>query len=358
MERFLAAGFVVYKFSPHSPQMQTTTNLKGKSHQARPCLLFSHATGIAAQTYATLFQAWADLWNIDVFAYDMRGHGLTELPLFPAYAQGKKSIHRVLVEDVCALFWELKSKNNSESSWFLGGHSLGGWLSLFAASQCHIKQVVLFDISLLPKSQAAFWTAACLFAQRQLHFLSAAARRRKRRFGSRDEALKVFSRSAFFRGWKKHLIENYVDANYERDGNFWVLRCDPDWEADIFEAQPASLTWTMLQIQKKVRENLKVTLISGEDSLVCHTEGWQNFHRFFPQSRNLVLPHCGHMFPFEAQRSLLNLLQSENPFLTEKVAPVEKGGPADHSTHEDVQSNAAPDAVVVKADLAREPLAS
>ena len=325
MERFLAAGIVVYKYTPQLPFRPPTDSLViPGSHSAvpRPCLLFSHATGIAAQTYSTLFQEWANSWNIEIFAYDMRGHGLTELPLFPAYERGKKNIHRVLVEDLCKLFWELKGRSKPERTWMFAGHSLGGWLSLFAASQCHLKNVMLFDISLLQKSQAAFWTAACLLAQRHLHFLSSAARRRKRRFGSREEALRVFYRSPFFKGWKKSLIETYVDTNYERDGNFWVLRCDPDWEADIFEAQPASLTWAMLQIQKQVRESLDLTLISGEQSLVCHPEAWQNFHRFFPQSRNLVLPQCGHMFPFEAQRSLLNLLQSENPFLP---SPLETG---------------------------------
>jgi pimeloyl-ACP methyl ester carboxylesterase len=303
MKTLTIDGINVYQFSPAG----------GLSDRF---VLFSHATGIAALSYVNVLQRWADEIGVNIFAFDARGHGKNTLGTELAYQDGMSKIPWTLCADLKSLFGKLKGQ--FPGLWSLAGHSLGGWLSLYAAEETEVEHVILLDMPLLPPSSAFLWAAACLFQQRGIHPLSRPARRRKRLFRNRKQALIAFKRNAFFRNWATHHIESYIDANFiiEQDGSL-KLRHDPEWEADLFESQPALHTPLFLKMNPEKRKKLRVELIAGSDSKICDPKAIRYFHQFFPRTRWLQVPNGGHMFPFENTYGLLKALElafpKENP---------------------------------------------
>jgi pimeloyl-ACP methyl ester carboxylesterase len=274
------------------------------------------------------------MWNARIYAYDVRGMGETRLPA-PTHrtrprtrAARKAFLHRggdiaaLLTGDLCRIFWDVKARERERAlaanaplpEFVLAGHSFGGWLSLFAAEACHVRRLFLFDISILPPSTAALWALACVFRKRDLHTLAVAARHRKKRYRSAEEALRVFRRTPFFRGWDRTRIRDFIDANYRLEGGSGnepaglVLRHDPSWEASIYEAQQPSATLAFLSTPSAIRARLEVTQVAGGASDVCDPGAGRYFRGFFPRARWIVLPDADHMFPFNREESLLSLL--------------------------------------------------
>ncbi|NBO37872.1 alpha/beta hydrolase [bacterium] len=294
MDTLRVDGISVYQFRP-------------QLGQAERFVLFSHATGIAALSYRDVLQRWADEHLVNIFAFDARGHGESNADTKAAYSGGLTQIPWQLCDDLKSMFKNLKEK--FPGIWSLAGHSLGGWLSLYASHELDVNHVVLLDVPLLPPSSAFLWATACLFQQRGIHPLSRPARRRKRMFRSRREAMLTFKRAPFFRKWQEIHIGHYIDANFEAqsDGSL-KLRHDPEWEADLFESQPALHTPLFLKMNAKKRKEIRVELIAGSESKICDPASIRYFHQFFPRTRWLVVPQGGHMFPFENTRGLMQAL--------------------------------------------------
>lgn len=295
METFIVGSMVVHRFSPSH----------GLTDRR---ILFSHANGIAALTYRDVLQRWADKLNVEIFAYDARGHGTNNLDTRVAYQHGISKILSHLKGDLKTLLGHLQKQ--FPGSWSLAGHSLGGWLSLYSAAEMDIDHVILIDMPLLAPASAFLWATACLFRQRGVHPLSRPARRRKRFFRSRRQALLTFKRSAFFRKWSEHHVEHYIDANFQtlEDGTL-KLRHDPEWEADLFESQPALHTPLFLKISPKIRQSMRIEMIAGSESKICAPKAIRYFCHFFPRTRWLVVPQGGHMFPFENTTGMLKALE-------------------------------------------------
>ncbi|MFZ9520684.1 MAG: alpha/beta fold hydrolase [Silvanigrellaceae bacterium] len=299
MKTLCIDGINVYQFSPSC----------GLSDRF---VLFSHATGIAALSYMNVLQRWSDEIGINVFTFDARGHGGNTLGTDLAYKEGLAKIPWTLCTDLKSLFGKLKGQ--FPGFWSLAGHSLGGWLSLYAAEEAEVEHVVLLDMPLLPPSSAFLWATACLFQQRGIHPLSRPARRRKRLFRNRKQAMVAFKRNPFFRNWADHHIEHYIDANFDEQQDASLkLKHDPEWEADLFESQPALHTPLFLKMNAEKRKQLRVELIAGSDSKICDPKAIRYFHQFFPRTRWLQVPNGGHMFPFENTHGLLKALELAFP---------------------------------------------
>ncbi|MEY2989047.1 MAG: hypothetical protein RJB13_2568, partial [Pseudomonadota bacterium] len=257
MRKLSIQGQIVYLFEP-------------ASGSARRSVLFSHATGIAALSYTHIFNAWAEELQVNVFAYDVAGHGECPQCAVEPSAGRLNQLPAALCDQLKSLFENLSMRYPSE--WTLAGHSLGAWLSLYTARDLDVRHLILLDIPLLPVTSALIWAGACLFNKRKIHPLARAARRRKKTFTNFEQALKAFKRNHFFRGWKPEHIENYIEANFttQPDGKL-TLKHDPNWEADLFESQPQLHTPLFLQMGLRQRNELKIDLIAGEQSQVCHS---------------------------------------------------------------------------------------
>lgn len=335
VSRFNLHGFHVLEIDPEGPRHDGHDGHSAGAVSVDAFVVFSHATGIAASTYVDFLSRWAALWNVRIYAYDARGMGQTQHPAPPpgalrpnpsfsgsSFANRGGDVTGLLTGDLCAVFWDLKAREKERAQQaarpapepILAGHSYGGWLSLYAAELCHVNRLVLLDISILPPSTAALWALACLFRQRQLHTLAVAARHRKRRYRSVEEAHRVFRRVPFFRGWGKKRIQAYVDANYvlespgaDSQSAGLVLRHDPAWEARIYESQQPSHLLGFLSVPAPIRARLDILHVAGGESIACDANAGPVFRSLFPRSRWCVLPDADHMFPFSREESLLGL---------------------------------------------------
>lgn len=329
-------GFHVVEIDPVRGGENPDAGAEGADAAGRPgrpdrLVYFAHATGIASETYLDLLRHWARLWNARIYAYDARGFGRTSAPVPPTRgllprvgtraAIGTREIPDLLVADACDLFWELqgreirraRSEGSAAPPWTFAGHSLGGWLQLHAAVRCHVRHLVLLDISILPYPTATLWALACAFGQRKVHTLAKRARVRKRRYRSAEEAKRVFRRLPFFKGWDAVTITRYVEANYVANDDGFVLRHDPMWEARLYESQHASAALSFLSLGQDVRERLDVLMVVGGASDACDPGAGRFFLGYFPRARWVVLPDAGHMYPFSRPASLLAVLETLPP---------------------------------------------
>lgn len=283
-------------------------------------IFFAHATGIAAPTYKSFLKNWAQAWGIEIHTYDMRGFGLTRESSAQSYLDfGRKDLMSALEYDHEQLYWHLRGQNNAVQ-WIFAGHSLGGWMSLFAAAHCHVREVILFDIALLRLPQASLWAAACLTGQRHLHTLAKHARRRKKTFKSVADMARLFGRMPFFKNWPKARIQDYIDANYEARADGVHLRHEPHWEADVFESQPTSMSVSLLKIEQGVRNSLNINIILGSESKVSHPQAGVYLKKFFDNTAWMFLPDAGHMLTFEKEEALIHMLEA----IKNKIIPAKQ----------------------------------
>lgn len=286
-------------------------------------ILFSHANGVAARTYDSFLQGLAEKLQCRVLSYDIRGMGDSSLAPGPAYAEGKKAIWSHLVDDLKRMFHALqKMFGDNPDFWALAGHSLGGWLSLFAATELKVTRLLLLDIPILSTRSSFLWTVACLTGKRERHPLGQVARRRKEILRNEGVAFEAFRKSAFFKNWPDEAVKKYIECNYRRDPvrERLILKHHRRWEADVFESMPANAASAFLKIPRTHRNKLQLFLLVGKKSKVCNVKAEPYVRMFFPRLRWQFVPLGGHMFPFEFEGATLATLNEVDFFSSEQEA--------------------------------------
>lgn len=200
-----------------------------------PPLLFAHANGFCASAYRRMFVELGDAF--DIFATDLRGHGLTRLPVA---IKGHRSL-AIFGEDLRRTKAAL-AVHTGQARWTLAGHSLGGVAALKAAAgDQSVAAVRLIEPVAMPRSwnliaASPLWP---LIAPR-IPLVQAAARRRDR-WPDRASALQSYDRKAFFAGWAPGVLADYLEDGLAPDGDGVRLSCAPAWEAANFAAQANDL---------------------------------------------------------------------------------------------------------------------
>ena len=275
---------------------------------AKKALLFLHANGIAALTYSHFLHAWSQLWQIPLVAIDQRGFGASRLKIDAAYADGRFQLWHVLKRDLIQAHGDLH-RIYPEVNWIIAGHSLGAWVALLAAAHMPVDDLILFDPPLLSQRNRVLWYLACQFKRRTNLEISRRARSRKRIYDISNELHRVFSRTLFFKNWDDEHIKAFIKANYAQRGEKLVLRHNPDWEADIFEAMPPSARRELRKIKKGRKTPLRPHVIAGGDSDTCDHSWRPLIAQEFPLSTWHVVPDAGHMLVFQRESEVLSLLE-------------------------------------------------
>lgn len=223
---------------------------------AAPALVFLHANGFCASTYAGLLAPLAQ--GVRIIGLDLRGHGRTRLPVEPL-ALTSWRVHR---DDVIAALDVLAPQGA-----VLAGHSMGATTSLLtaAARPGLVRGLVLLDPVIAPRPfywyARAPWTTA-LWRSR-LPIARAAARRRAR-FDSRDQAMAGWRGRGAFRTWGGTFLADYCrDGLRDRPEGGVELSCSPAWEAANYAAQRAD-PWPALRDVE-----VPVTLWRAEKGSTC-----------------------------------------------------------------------------------------
>ena len=168
-------------------------------------IVFSHANGFPAGTYRTLFAAWRKA-GYKVLAPERFGHD----PAFPVTSNWP-AVRDELLNFIAA--------QKLDGPAHLVGHSLGGYLSLLAASRRPelAASVVLIDSPLFAGWRAHSVQMAKLTGLMARVGPGKVSRTRRQHWASADEAHRHYAAKAVFARWKPQVLADYIAAGIEPD---------------------------------------------------------------------------------------------------------------------------------------------
>ncbi|MFZ4607769.1 MAG: alpha/beta fold hydrolase [Caulobacter sp.] len=232
-------------------------------------VLFLHANGFNAGTYADILSPLAD--RLRILAVDLRGHGRTTLPADP----DGHDAWMVFRDDLLTLLDVL-----GETPTVLSGHSMGGTVSLHAAS-------VRADVT--PERVATAGPDGMKTSP-----LAMGARRRRSSFPGREEAFQAYSGRGAFRTWSEADLRDYlVDGLIEGDDGQVHLSCRPDWEAANFSADHHDPVGAFIRARQPIR------ILKAEVGSTCGIEGYEEQVLGDGHVRMEVIPGTSHFLPME-----------------------------------------------------------
>jgi pimeloyl-ACP methyl ester carboxylesterase len=220
-----------------------------------------------------------------VVASDLRGHGDSDRPHLK-----RVSNWHIFADDLKLLIEQTMAPP------IIGmGHSLGAVSTYIAAAKFPqlFSAIVLIDPSILPQSRLLWFAALRMVGLAGNRQLARTARRRRRRFQGKSEALKRFaSGRGIFSSWSKEFVEAYLECGLlEKDSETAVLKCDPELEAQIFESVPRDVWRYARQI------TCPVLAIRGSHSDVFTAESAAKLERIIPDCELVTIADAGHFIP-------------------------------------------------------------
>ena len=257
-----------------------------------PALLFGHANGLAAGSYAPWLARLAR--HAHVFAFDARGHGGAEWPEGPlatVFADNR------MAEDVLAVTQAVAARLPQTPLTYVG-HSLGAVAALrllTLGAQPGWRAFIAFEPPVFPPPSAPIYAQAI---ERQDRLLSGTLRRRA--LWSDPEALyeRLAARGPFARADAAMLMA-HCRATLRPDGEGgYRLACPPVVEAAIFERHRHADTWSRLDRLAAPVELIGSDPTTAENDWV--SRAMPEIAGRLPQGRLTVVPETGHMLIFEA----------------------------------------------------------
>ncbi len=242
-----------------------------------------HANGFCAGTYSPFVKHLVN--DMHVVASDLRGHGGSDQPSLK-----RVSNWHIFADDLKLLIEQTMSPP------IIGiGHSLGAVTTYIAAAKYpHLfSAIILIDPSILPRRTLLWFAALRMVGLAGNRQLARSARRRRKSFQGKSEALKRFtSGRGIFSSWSKEFVEAYLECGLlEKDSETAVLKCDPELEAQIFESVPHDV-W---RYAKKI--TCPVLAIRGEHSDVFTAESATRLKQLMPDYELVTIPDAGHFVP-------------------------------------------------------------
>ena len=242
-----------------------------------------HANGFCAGTYSPFVKYLSD--DLHIIASDLRGHGGSDqLNLKRVYNW------HVFADDLKMLIEQKMSPP------IVGiGHSLGAVTTYIAAAKYPrlFSAVILIDPSILPRRRLWQFAAMKMIGLAGNRRLAQSARRRRKTFQGKNEALKRFtSGRGIFKSWSKEFVEAYLECGLlEKDTETAVLKCDPELEAQIFESVPLDV-WRYAKMIA-----CPVLAIRGERSDVFTADSAERLKRLLSDYELSAIPGAGHFVP-------------------------------------------------------------
>ena len=250
-------------------------------------LVFSHANSFGAATYGVLFDA-LKARGFAVAAIDKFGHD-------PGYPVTNNWPH--LVQQLIDFTQQQVAKAGAPV--FLLGHSLGGFLSLMAASKAPglVRGVLLLDSPLV-----GGWRAQALGLAKRTQLVGSVSpgkfsRKRRQHWPSSEAALAHFKSKKAFAKWHPQVLEDYIThSTHDETVNGHrqrVLSFDRDIETAIYNTLPSNLESLLRQHPVKC----PVTFIGGTRSAEIRQVGL-DLTRGVTHGRLMMLDGS-HLFPME-----------------------------------------------------------
>jgi pimeloyl-ACP methyl ester carboxylesterase len=245
-------------------------------------IVFSHANGFPAGTYRQLFEAWRAA-GYTVHAIEKYGHD-ERFPVTSNWPHLRAQLIHFIEHEV-------------GGPAYLVGHSLGGYLSLMAASR---RPDLALGLVLLDSPVLSGWKA------RAVQFAKAAgigerfspghiSKRRRQEWDNADAAFAHFASKPAFARWAPGVLRDYIDAGTEPEssGKLHRLSFQREVETDIYNALPHHLS----RLLRAHPLHCGMAFIRGTESTEVRQVGMAATRRL-AQGRISTLAGS-HLFPFE-----------------------------------------------------------
>jgi pimeloyl-ACP methyl ester carboxylesterase len=255
---------------------------------------FLHGNGFCAGTYTPFIRYLVD--DLHIMASDVRGHGGSDEP----------RIERVRHWEIFAEDLKIFIEQKMTSPVIGMGHSLGAVTTyITAAKYPHLfGGIVLIDPVILPRRLLWLLAAVKILGLGGRIPLAKMARRRRRTFKGKQEALRLFTAGrGIFKTWSKEFVHAYLECGLlEKDEKTAVLKCDPELEAQIFESVPLNV-W---RYAKKIK--CPVLAIRGELSDTFFADAARRLGDIIADYELQTIPHSGHFPPMEKPQQSARLI--------------------------------------------------
>ncbi len=247
-------------------------------------MVYLHANGFNGLTYRCLLEPLCIQEGAHVLALDLRGHGLTDLPIEDE--RGAK--HTNLAKDLSAYL-----QAHIDNPVVLAGHSLGANTAIIAAGMVpdKVAKVLAFDPIVLPLSVRAFMATRLgrSFLRKYYPFAKAAGRRRDQ-FASRDIVYSRYHGRGPFKHFPGDVLRDYIHDGFTDHEGKVRLACRPKWEQLGYVSQAQNM--------KRRIANLPAGSHVLITDFVKQNEGWMKRARQVnPDLRIDYYPKKDHFFP-------------------------------------------------------------
>jgi len=243
-------------------------------------IVFSHANGFPAGTYRQLFEAWRAA-GFTVHAIEKLGHD----PRFPVTSNWPH-LREQLIHFI---------EHEVGAPAYLVGHSLGGYLSLMAASRRPdlARGLVLLDSPVLSgwKARAVQVAKAAGIGERFMP--SGASKRRRQQWDSADAAFEHFAAKPAFARWAPGMLHDYIASGTEPHGAHQRLSFQREVETAIYNALPHHLS----RVLRTHPLQCAMAFVRGTESNEIRQVGL-SATQHLAQGRISVIPGS-HLFPME-----------------------------------------------------------
>jgi pimeloyl-ACP methyl ester carboxylesterase len=250
-------------------------------------LLFGHANGLAAGSYAPWFKMLAR--HVSVFAYDARGHGGSRWPEGPL--DRVFSVDR-MAEDLARVADAVASRGDCGRLSY-AGHSLGGasGMRLAATGRTGLfHALMIFEPPIFPLPGAPEFAET---RERQDRLIAGTLKRRTHwpspdAFRARLEGRGMFAR------FDRAMLDAHCRATLRpvSEGGY-RLCCPPEIESVIFAAQPQSGSWALLPGITRL-----VDLVGGDPDVPGNdwiSAMMPQMAASMPNARLTRVPRAGHL---------------------------------------------------------------
>lgn len=251
----------------------------------RPVLHWAHANGFNGHTYRPLLTPLAD--KFDIYAWDARGHGRSTLRAAPEKMTGWDIYGR----DLVALIEHLADKHGRKI--WLGGHSMGGFTSVFAAAARPdlVAGLVLADPVIVPRIGPIAMMIMRLTGRHGGLQLAKMAARRRALWPDRATAKKAYAGRGAFTTWQDGFLDAYLDGGLLPHDDGLRLACAPHWEAANFKGP-------QLNCNRHIRRlTVPFTLLMAEQGST--TRARAAFHALQQDKKITVIDGSTHFLPME-----------------------------------------------------------
>ena len=268
-----------------------------KGPKEGPVLHWAHANGFNGQTYSRILNKLTSKYNI--YAWDTPGYGMSETGSY------YDAVNPVLgySKDLAALITELYKKHKSKI--VLGGHSIGGSLSIMASKHLNdkVNGLVLADpvvINYYYKYFTKFFGPLGYDSNTVKLYRQALKKRSK--WKSFDEVLKSYTNRGIFKTWKEGFLYDYLIGGTKKDKNGVHLSCNPEIEA-------ASFINTEKITTPNIVKNINVPTLLIIAEFGSTTASINSFKKLKHLKQVEKIRGGSHFFPMEQPDKLISLIK-------------------------------------------------